>query len=130
MEKRSVWERVELDGCVKVLESQEIKDLLEQEVTASDERPLACPHCGGVHLVKRGRDRDGTQRWLCRGCRRTFTLRTDSPLRACKLSLSTWDRFVDGMFEGLTLKELAERCGVCQKTSWYMKQRILALVGS
>ncbi|MBM6953954.1 IS1/IS1595 family N-terminal zinc-binding domain-containing protein [Enorma phocaeensis] len=27
-----------------------------------------CPRCGCPHMVRRGRDADGAQRRLCRGC--------------------------------------------------------------
>lgn len=44
--------------------------------------------------MRRGRDADGTQRWLCRGCGRTFTARTDGLVALSKLPLATWLAYV------------------------------------
>lgn len=35
--------------------------------------PRSCPRCECAHVVKRGKDASGSQRWLCRGCGRSFT---------------------------------------------------------
>ena len=40
----------------------------------------ACPRCGCGGAVRKGRDRKGRQRWLCRGCGRTFSSATSSVL--------------------------------------------------
>ena len=119
-----------LDECRQQLLAEELKQLIAAEdMSFEDVPPDACPRCGDAHVVRRGRDADGTQRWLCRGCRRTFTGKSRSLVASSRLDEATWDRFVDGMVEGLTLRELADRCGVCVKTSWYMRKRILSLQG-
>lgn len=41
--------------------------------------PDACPRCGCPRFVRKGRNRDGSQRWLCRGCGSTFSSKTMSP---------------------------------------------------
>ena len=38
--------------------------------------PEACPRCGCPEFVRKGRGRDGSQRWLCRGCGQTFCAKT------------------------------------------------------
>lgn len=37
-----------------------------------------CPHCGGHHICRNGKY-NGKQRYICRGCRRSFTDFTFSP---------------------------------------------------
>lgn len=32
-----------------------------------------CPRCGSVAIVKKGKSRNGEQRYLCRDCGRTFS---------------------------------------------------------
>jgi transposase-like protein len=35
---------------------------------------LHCPHCDSVDLVKNGHSENGTQRWRCSHCRKSFLL--------------------------------------------------------
>lgn len=92
--------------------------------------PSRCPRCGHAHVVRKGHAADGSQRWLCRGCGRTFSAKTGGVLALSKLGADTWSEYVEGMVEGLPLRKLAERCGVCLKTSWYMRMRVCSVMGS
>lgn len=92
--------------------------------------PARCPRCGHAHVVRKGRDRDGARRWLCRGCGRTFSAKTDGVLALSKLGPDVWSAYVEGMAEGLPLRRLAGRCGVCLKTSWYMRMRVCSVMES
>ena len=49
-----------------------------------------CPRCGSVAIVKKGKSRNGEQRYLCRDCGRTFSGSTDRILGASKLPRETW----------------------------------------
>jgi transposase-like protein len=35
---------------------------------------VLCPHCLGMDLQKNGHSENGTQRWLCKQCRKSFQL--------------------------------------------------------
>ena len=35
---------------------------------------ILCPHCSGSDLQKNGHSENGTQRWLCIDCRKSFQL--------------------------------------------------------
>jgi transposase len=35
---------------------------------------IKCPHCGSDNLVKNGHSENGTQRWRCNTCRKSFQL--------------------------------------------------------
>ena len=45
-----------------------LKEMIAAELTASAGRtaPIRCPHCGCGHIVKKGRDAGGNQRFLCK----------------------------------------------------------------
>lgn len=92
--------------------------------------PAGCPRCGCPRVVRRGRDADGTQRWLCRGCGRTFTARTDGLVALSKLPLATWLAYVDATLEGCSLRACAARCSVSLPTSWYMRMRLCDVMSS
>jgi transposase-like protein len=40
---------------------------------------LHCPNCGGTNVVRNGHASNGKQRFLCRGCRKSFREDPESP---------------------------------------------------
>ena len=67
----------------------------------------------------------GSQRWLCRGCGRSFSASTGRVLTLSKLPAATWASHIEGMAAGESLARLAARCGVCVKTGRFMRMRAL-----
>lgn len=86
--------------------------------------PSECPRCHHGHVVRKGRDGKGRQRWLCRGCGRTFGTSTLGLLAQSKLGPAVWASYVEHMVEGESLQRCADLCGVCLKTSWFMRMRV------
>ena len=58
----------------------------------ADREPDACPRCGGTHLVRKGHDRDGSQRWARGSCGRTLSRKTMGLLGYSKLEEDIEDR--------------------------------------
>lgn len=108
-----------------------LKEMIASElaISAGLVVPTKCPHCGGEHIVKKGRDSGGNQRFLCKSCMRTFGASTLSIMGQTKLTESQWMAYAEGMADGRTLRELQERCGVTLKTSWFMRMRVLEAMG-
>lgn len=79
--------------------------------------PDRCPRCGHAHVVRKGRDRDGSQRWLCGGCGRTFSRKTMGLLALTKLEPWQWTRFVELEGRHAPLSECAAACGVSWPTA-------------
>ena len=118
-------ERVELARALRRLIADELSPVPEGDPDA----PPVCPHCGHAHVVRKGKDKKGRRRWLCRGCGRTFGAATLSVIAQSKLDEGTWMAYADGMADGRTLRELKEVCDVCLKTSWFMRMRICEAMG-
>lgn len=95
-----------------------------------DEARDACPRCGCTHVVRRGRDADGGQRWLCRGCGRTFRASTGRTLATTRLPTATWHLYARLMAGGATPGGCAAACGVSLRTSFSMRHRLLEVMGS
>ncbi|OUP08399.1 hypothetical protein [Collinsella sp. An2] len=91
--------------------------------------PSCCPRCGAGAPARRGRDARGRQRWLCRGCGRSFTKESFGLLSRSHLPASTWAEYARAFAEGATLRDCAERCGVCLKTSFFMRHRMCEMLG-
>lgn len=86
--------------------------------------PAGCPRCHSARVVRKGHAADGSQRWLCRSCGRTFGARTGGLLAPSKLDAETWSAYVEHMVGGESLQRCADLCGVCLKTSWFMRMRV------
>ena len=86
---------------------------------------IACPHCGSLDFVKRGKDSLGKQRYKCRDCEHTFGGSAWKIFGTTKLPRETWMRFAECHIDRLTLRDSSERCGVCLKTAFFMRHRIL-----
>lgn len=84
-----------------------------------------CPRCGSTAVVKKGKSRNGDQRYLCRGCGRTFSGSTDRVLGRSRLPRETWMAYAECFVLMLPLRECAARCGVCLKTAWTMRLRLI-----
>jgi len=79
--------------------------------------PAACPRCGSADFVRKGHGRDGSQRWLCRGCGRTFSGKTMGLLALSKLPPETWALCVERMLRlGGTLRACAAASHVTPRT--------------
>ena len=109
--------KVELLGVLKAALAEELS-------CAVSEKPKFCPRCGCDNFVKRGRDVDGGQRWLCHGCARTFSVKSAALLANSKLDAGTWMEFAACMADSLTLRDTAIRCGTSLYTAWFMRMRV------
>jgi transposase-like protein len=70
------------------------------------DRPLACPACGGVVLIRSGHA-CGRQRWRCKGCGRQFT-RTAPRGKPLAMKLEAVSLYC----AGLSLNAIGRRLGV------------------
>ncbi len=123
-----------LEGIVAAMRDDERERMLELlleamsgELAPSGE-PDRCPRCGCAHVVRKGRDADGGQRWLCRGCGRTFRASTGMVLATTKLPASAWRLYARLMVAGATLRDGAAACGVSLRTSFSMRHRLLEVM--
>lgn len=101
-----------------------LKSIIADELAGAPGAPEHCPHCGCREFVRRGKDGHGSQRWLCRGCGRSFTAKSKGILATSKLDADAWMEFAVCMADMLDLRTTAERIGVCLKTAWFMRHRV------
>lgn len=84
-----------------------------------------CPRCGSVAVVKKGKSKNGEQRYLCRGCGRTFGMGSERILGTSRLPKETWMVYAECFVLMLPLRECARRCRVCLKTAYTMRHRLI-----
>lgn len=101
---------------------------MERESADSDVK--CCPRCGCVEIVRKGKAKDGSQRYLCHGCGRTFGVRTGRVVGMSKLPADKWMAYVQCFIDRLSLRACAERVGVSLPTSLFMRRRLLEVVST
>ena len=84
-----------------------------------------CPRCRSAAVVKKGKSRNGEQRYLCRGCGRTFGMGSGRILGTSRLPRETWMAYAECFVLMLPLRECARRCRVCLKTAYTMRHRLI-----
>ena len=75
--------------------------------------------------MKKGKAGNGEQRYLCRGCGRTFGMGSERILGTSKLPKETWMAYAEYFVLMLPLRECARRCRVCLKTAYTMRHRLI-----
>lgn len=121
-----------MDAGERVEAAEALRRLIAADRAAEAEgrEPGRCPRCGCPSVVRRGRDGRGRQRWLCRGCGRSFTASTLGPVSWSKLPPETWEEFAACMADGVPLRVVRERCGVSMPTAWFMRMRACEAMAS
>ena len=70
-----------------------------------------CPRCGSVAVVKKGKSKNGEQRYLCRGCGRTFGMGSERILGTSRLPKEAFMATDSGAAERTVARQLAH--GAC-----------------
>jgi len=88
-----------------------------------------CPICGGTHVQRNGHRKNGSQKFYCKDCKKSFTIRKNTIFNGTRKSLSVWSEYIRCIAEGLTIDKSAERCGITHYTSFVWRHKILDALG-
>lgn len=102
--------------------SSDMNEFLSKERFANGR---ACPLCGSTHVVRNGRRADGTQRFICRDCKKSFVVTSNSIVSGTKKDLSVWEKYISCMMQGLSIRKTAELCHISKNTAFYWRHKIL-----
>ena len=103
-----------------ILMKLSIKDPTDTKETAV----ISCPICKSNHIVKNGK-RNGKQQFLCKGCKHSFSISTNTITFKSKHSLETWSNYVSSMIAGMSLRDSADVCHISHKTAFYWRHKVM-----
>ena len=86
---------------------------------------VGCPFCGSMEV--RERPTRKPQLFRCYGCRRDFSVKTNTVMRGSNLSLSEWELAIYLLttnFKGISSMKLHGDLGITQKSAWHVDHRI------
>lgn len=111
--------------AVEALRELIYEDAYERTCPTGDGDNVACRRCGSLAVVRKGHDRDGIQRWMCKDCHRTFRDAPDTIITRSRLKPAVWMRYLECFVNLLPLRECAKRCRVSLHSAWLMRMRLI-----
>lgn len=84
-----------------------------------------CPVCGVTHVVRNGKRKDGTQKYICKDCGKSFVITTNSIVSGTRKDFNVWIKYVDCMLNGFSVRKAAEECGIHRNTAFAWRHKIL-----
>lgn len=86
---------------------------------------VVCPYCGGSHVKRNGHRKDGTQKYVCVSCNKSFTSKTGTIVASSRNSLEKWRKYADCMANKMSLRDTAEDCDISVRTAFMWRHKIL-----
>ena len=118
-DRAAFYSTVSNDICVT---NEHLQSFLIETRISGDQ---GCIYCGSTHVVKNGTRKDGTQRFLCRDCRKSFLPTSKSVTSRTRKRLSVWAAYLKCMLEKKTLRETSEACQISMATAFLWRHKIL-----
>ena len=84
-----------------------------------------CPVCGATHVVRNGKRKDGTQKYICKDCGKSFVITTNSIVSGTRKDFNVWIKYIDFMLNGFSVRKAAEECGIHRNTAFAWRHKIL-----
>jgi len=105
--------------------SDKLKEIVDRRFRNHSGAP-SCPSCGSSEVTRYGKTAAGTQRWRCSDCGSVRTSAVTGRILAnTKLDYATWSAFIPLFIDRVSCDKVAETLGVCHKTAWFMRIRML-----
>lgn len=109
-------------------EKEELKQrILNENMNADADNVIFCPKCKSFHVVKNGKV-SGNQRFICKECGCHFTEYKNTIFNKTKKDMSLWKSYIKEMFEGKSLKQIAEDLHICIQTSFRWRHKIMKVI--
>ncbi len=115
-------------ALVKEVGIESINDFLNTGGRSKDDPYIPqCPHCGSRKHVYYGTYTSGTevvQRYRCKDCIKTYSSFNNSLLSNSNLNLVDWIKFINCMYNGYTVEEIAKTCNISEKSAQLNKNKL------
>jgi len=86
-------------------------------------QPIVCPYCKSNHWILFGKYKD-MQKYRCKKCGKVYTPLTGTSAHWIH-NKKKWEVYLDCMIQGMTLHKCAQKAGICFKTSFDWRHKIL-----
>lgn len=116
-----------LTKLTKQQKEELIRLLSTETMDSSTDKVIYCPKCGSFHLVKNGKNK-GHQYFICKDCGKTFVEYKNTIFSSTKKDILLWKSYIKMMFEGYSIKQIANKLNICIQTSFRWRHKILSVL--
>lgn len=113
---------------ISKLSEDEISSLLDAvAIMLKDKEPAsrpACPHCAAQSVIRYG-FKCRKQRFLCKGCGRTFVPTTNTIMANSHFPAPVWKEMIEDTVHGSAIDFSAKRLGLYHQAAFNMRHKIL-----
>ena len=85
--------------------------------------PQICPYCGSDCFVRNGHYDSGLRRYICKKCKRSFYITTNTIFEDHKISIGEWMQYLLNLFDFVSLNSDSKNNRNAFTTSRYWLQR-------
>jgi len=85
---------------------------------------LFCHNCG-CKIYKNGKTKNGVQKYICSGCKKTFSETTNTTTYHSKLPFEIWKNVIDNLLNGFSVRRIAEENNISVLTSFRLRHKVL-----
>lgn len=85
---------------------------------------LFCEKCG-CKLYKNGKTKNSIQKYICSGCKTTFSETSNTIICHSKLSFEIWKNVIDNLLNGFSIRRITEENNISNYTSFRLRHKIL-----
>ena len=98
------------------------------EKLLDEKRNLICPKCQSSHVVKNGKDRNGTVRLKCQDCGKNFSITSRSLFFSTKVNIRAWLVFLEGIISETSIKAACTNAKISMVTGVSWMKRVFKVL--
>ena len=89
-----------------------------------------CPHCQSNKINKNGTSSHKYHQFICRNCKKTYTIRTNTIFYYSKKNINVWREYIELFSQGLSLRKIVAEMDnkINLKTAFYWRHKILEVM--
>ena len=93
-------------------------------ISKHNKQIIFCDSCG-CKLHKNGKTKTGVQKYICSGCKNTFSETSGTITYHSKLPFEVWSDVIDNLLNGFSIRRIAEQNNISIPTSFSLRHKVL-----
>lgn len=102
-----------------------VKNANARIISHNKDEELFCKHCG-CKIYKNGKTKNAVQKYICSGCKKTFSETTNTVTYHSKITFDIWKNVIDNLLDGFSLRRISEENNISLLTSFRLRHKVLS----